>query len=271
MSNSIALAQRAGTWNVPRITFDPKFFLELFTTCFLLALMYQWASWVAPQVGLYLTANLGLFAYSYFALARAIYLRHQSCDASGNYVPSRRAKAIQDFNRLVRARVRPLIRATAPIAGLAAVAGDVLMHSMQWQMRAVLQVPLLGLAVLIWVWCAPRFIIACSGWTPVVDYDQAAADALIAGRSRFTRLSFLAMAGLMLLVGIGSMQLVNGPILVLVASYIPHALVWHAAAVATFTAVAWFCLNGQATWSQWVRGVLVDTNRKCSTSPSHHA
>jgi len=266
MSGAVTVARRVGTWEVPRVKFDPSFFLELFSTCFLLALFYRWANWVAPQVGLYLTANLGLFAYSYFALARAVYIRNQSCDPAGNHVPSRQAKAIQDYNRLAKARWRPLLRRAGPVLGLVAVGIDLLTRNMQWQMKGVLEVPFLIVALAVWIAFAPRFIIACAGWTPVADLDLSAARSLMRLRAMFVRLSFVAMAGVIALFGIGATQLVNGPILGLVATYLPNALAWHAAAVAIFTAAAWFSLSGQATWSQWIRPTLVAASREVERS-----
>jgi hypothetical protein len=262
MRSGAAAAVRVGSRQWPRVRFDPPFFMELFATCVLLALLYRWTLYVAPQVGLYATANLLLLGYSYFAVARAVYLRNHAYDPRGYYVATRKAKALQDFNRLFRAQAWTPYRRFALGAGVVTLAIDLMTRPLQWQIRNATVLPITLGAVLIWLVFGPRFIMACAGWGPVSAFNLAEAKALIQERPSYVRFSFMAMAGLIAIVSITALQFIEGPILAFIVATLPNALLWHGVAVAVMSAVAAFCLSGQATWSHWLRSELVKASRK---------
>lgn len=250
-STAVATAQRALFPSRAQLNYDPPFLLNLLVPAFVLSLMHRWAGLAAPQLGHYFTMEGIAFLYSYYVLARAVYVHHNARDSEGRFHEGRARKAEQEFYRLIRAMTdtlwKPVLLVIVP-----AVLTDVATAGRQFEAQKLAAGPINVVSFAVWFFVAPSFILACARWTQLQPFDLPSSRQLLRA-NRWIAPSFLT-AVLVILAG-GSLALgMLYPLLrAIVVILIPSGI-----AIALYSTVFFTCLITLAVWIQcvWSQGIL---------------
>lgn len=241
------------------LNLDPSLFLNVVAPALLLGILKWWTVSSTHKYGIYFTAEAFTFVYSYFALARGVYVHRNGTDANGRRDAALVRKAKQDFQRQLAAKRGSIIAYVGPLF-LVAIGVDLMLWAFGGE-RVQRPEAILGIVVfeiVLWLGFGPLVALAMSQWSTVRPLNIAAAGRLINENLIFVIWSFAIAAAIIFAGGILGVVALHATL-----HWSPLFMLWSITA-----AVIAFAIWAQGVWSDYALARF-DTQSRASPHYQH--